>query len=675
MVATIVPPSQRGPKSDAVAQEGIIVGFEPHTPSNIKVYIPLTNHIVSRSKVIKIHSESLIKALNAMSHTDMVIDPFPLAAQTQDIDPIDPLIAASVEGGLPPQLPSLPANMDLSTLDNMTVNQAIKIFGETHVLRATLAELDNMERMLVFEYIDPASLDPKSAVAPSKMFLKLKFKDGKPDKLKARVVFRGDLQPADSYGETKSPTVDKSSLFMICALNKIIKGKIYSVDVPAAFLFAELKENLHMRLPKEITHLVTEARPELAKKLDKHGRLVVKLLKSLYGLKQSPLNWYHHLVVVLETGGFTGCVTDRCVFHRKDKHGTSHLLFHVDDVFISTNSEIHLQDIKAKFQTAFGTMEWAEKSFTFLGMYFSMCDDHSINVDMAAYTADIVERHWTPAIGEEFKKRRGIINPSSDDLFYEVDQDVNATPDQVSKYKSITMELLYSTTVRIDILKECVCAATQSHAPGPKSWKLIRQLIAYLKENPSFVINFGADSTVLTMYADAGYALHPDAKSHTGIFLTLGTNSGPILVKSKKQSLVTQSSTESELCALVDGVKKAIPLAKLLVELDMNKKVYIVAVQDNTSTITIARMGEGMHGKAKHFLVRFHFIREMLDKAILEIVHAGTLEMIADFLTKGMTGVKLQGQIVRSMYHGNVEDFVLAYTDAKSRVMKNKLVV
>jgi hypothetical protein len=459
---------------------------------------------------------------------------------------------------------------------------------------------------------------------------------------------------------------------LLCAINKIIKGNIYSVDVPAAFLFAKLKEHIYMRLPKEITDLVIGARQELAKYRDKQGRLTVQLMKSLYGLKQSPLNWYHHLVKVLEDSGFQGCITDRCVFFKKDVDGSSHLVFHVDDIFISSNSTRHIEELKTSFYSAFGPMEWAERQFTFLGMFFSLQEDFSIDVDMAAYTVDLVEKHWTEEIGAEFKKTRGIINPSTDNLFHDIDVLKEVPISEISKYKSITMELLYLTTVRVDILKECIIAAAQSHGPGPKSWKLIRQLIAYLKENPSYVINLGADNTTLTMYADAGYAQHPDARSHTGIYVTLGDNAGPILVKSKKQNLVTQSSTEAELCALVDGVKKAIPLAKLLVELRLNNIVFISARQDNTSTITIARMGEGMTGKAKHFLVRFHFVKELQDQGVLDIGYTATDKMIPDFQTKGMTGVKLQFQLVRAMYHGDVEEFKKAYVRALKRVVANR---
>jgi hypothetical protein len=422
MVATIIPTNQRGPKTEAVAQEGIIVGFEPHTPSNIKIYVPSTNSIVCRSKVIPINSPGLIKQLNEMSRLDMVIDPFSLDTGVTNNDN-DILIAASVEGGIQPTFDV----KDYTTLDNMSLKQATKVFGHEQVMKSTLTELDNMEKMQVFRYIDPNTMDPKSHVMPSKIFYKAKTKDGKFDKLKARLVSRGDLQPVGSYGETKSPTADRSSLFMLCSLNKHIKGNIYSVDVPAAFLFAKLQENLQMRLPKEITSLVINAKPELQTKIDRHGRLVVRLLKSLYGLKQSPLNWYHHLVTVLEDAGFTGCITDRCVFFRKDSQGTTHLLFHVDDIFVSSNAATHISQLKTKFKNAFGDMEWMQDKFTFLGMHFAVKEDFSIDVDMVAYTLDIIHKHWTPEIGNEFKKRRGIINPSTDNIFHEVDHDDKAT--------------------------------------------------------------------------------------------------------------------------------------------------------------------------------------------------------------------------------------------------------
>ena len=83
-------------------------------------------------------------------------------------------------------------------------------------------------------------------------------------------------------------------------------------------------------------------------------------------------------------------------------------------------------------------------------------------------------------------------------------------------------------------------------------------------------------------------------------------------------------------------------------------------------------MGEGITGKAKHFLVRFHFAKELQDQGILDIGYTATDKMIPDVQTKGMTGVKLQFQLVRAMYHSDMEDIKKAYVRALHRVVANK---
>ena len=85
--------------------------------------------------------------------------------------------------------------------------------------------------------------------------------------------------------------------------------------------------------------------------------------------------------------------------------------------------------------------------------------------------------------------------------------------------------------------------------------------------------------------------------------------------------------------------------------------LYILALQDNTSTICTALAVKGMNGKAKHFIFRCHFIRQLLDQGILEIKHKDTENMIPDYMTKGMMGIKLQVQVLRGMYHSDLEAF------------------
>ncbi|NBO09524.1 MAG: S1 RNA-binding domain-containing protein [Actinobacteria bacterium] len=54
------------------------------------------------------------------------------------------------------------------------------------------------------------------------------------------------------------------------------------------------------------------------------------------------------------------------------------------------------------------------------------------------------------------------------------------------------------------------------------------------------------------LFADAAYGVHHDAKSHSGIAVTLGR--GAVLAHSGKQRLVVKSSTEAELVTQSDSV-------------------------------------------------------------------------------------------------------------------------
>ena len=54
---------------------------------------------------------------------------------------------------------------------------------------------------------------------------------------------------------------------------------------------------------------------------------------------------------------------------------------------------------------------------------------------------------------------------------------------------------------------------------------------------------------------------------------------------------------------------------------------------DNTSAIRLSR-NPVMHGRSKHIDVRFHFLRELVNDGVVELVQCSTQEQAADILTK-----------------------------------------
>ena len=75
------------------------------------------------------------------------------------------------------------------------------------------------------------------------------------------------------------------------------------------------------------------------------------------------------------------------------------------------------------------------------------------------------------------------------------------------------------------------------------------KVIRYIRDHIGTGITLTAagkhKAVIVTAHIDASFGCHSDAKSHTGVCITLGR--GPVYVRSVKQRIVTKSSTEAEL--------------------------------------------------------------------------------------------------------------------------------
>ncbi len=636
-----IPIDQREKKNDPTAEEGILVGFDQYAPHNKIIYVVDTKRTVSRLKFVKspISKEGMDK-LNA--------DPINL----QDLE--SPVVSSTI----------LSMEDDAS---NLRYDEAVIKFGEEATNASVLHELENMERMNVFQFVRSSSV--KEKVISSKLFIRSKHADGKFIKLKSRLVLRGDLQKGVDKLNVKSPTTQRSSINTMLALNKHIGGEIYSVDIPAAFLFADLDEDIYMSIPAHVSNIILKSK-NLKGYTDNKGRLIVKLRKSIYGLRQAPINFYLHMRNALINMGYTVSASDSCIFSRRTENEITTIAIHVDDLLVSSNSTQHMEELKQKLAEQFGELQWNQREFTYLGMYLRRLDDHSVSIDMTAYAMDLAKRHEDLLIDYTGKTK----DPSNLKLFSDINTEDEQENDPVliKRFKSITMGLMYLSNVRADILKECIILSMCSNNPDTAAWENLKRVLKYVATHPSYCIKLGADSTELNVYSDASYGEHNDGRSHSGMFLSLGANGGPILIKSKKQSLVTQSSTEAEMLALVEAIKRALPVARLLVELGFNKRIAMTVHQDNLSTMHLANVGEGVGGKAKHFRVRYHFIKELIQEGVIDLKHCKTDDMIADIMTKPMVGKERARQTLRIMYAGDEKAFAEASAEALARVNNNR---
>ena len=176
------------------------------------------------------------------------------------------------------------------------------------------------DSLIVNETWELVELPQDRKAIGSKWVFKVKYgSDGKVERFKGRLVAKGYAQRYRiDYEETFSPVVRFSSIRSLLAFAVQNEMLIHQMDVVSAFLNGKLDEEIYMEQPNGYVTVVAGK--------ENH---VCKLIKSLYGLKQSPRCWYSAFKDYLESMGFEQSEADPCVYVRNiDIYTDSHCSVH-----------------------------------------------------------------------------------------------------------------------------------------------------------------------------------------------------------------------------------------------------------------------------------------------------------------------------------------------------------
>jgi hypothetical protein len=136
------------------------------------------------------------------------------------------------------------------------------------------------------------------------------------------------------------------------------------------------------------------------------------------------------------------------------------------------------------------------------------------------------------------------------------------------------------------------------------------------------------------------------SKSTSGIVVyALGTL---IIWKSKKQSVVTQSTMQAEMIATAYGKVQIDWLCDLTAEIRIaSKDITTCILNDGLNCVTTLNSGN-FQSDSRHLRLRYHSIHEAIAEVEIEIKHVAGMEKLADGLTKALGGVKL-GEFVEEI--------------------------
>ena len=173
-----------------------------------------------------------------------------------------------------------------------------------------------LDKILVHEqrnhwtFVERRSLPPGTkTIMGIWSFKRKRYPDGSLNKHKARLCAHGGQQTwGQDYWDTYAPVVTWASVRLLLIVAKIHNLESKSIDFVLAFPQADLDVPVFMELPSGVTPIdETDSN---------RRRYVLRLNKSLYGLKQAGHNWFEKLRTGLEDRGFVQSRVDKCVFFK-----------------------------------------------------------------------------------------------------------------------------------------------------------------------------------------------------------------------------------------------------------------------------------------------------------------------------------------------------------------------
>jgi transposase InsO family protein len=555
--------------------------------------------------------------------------------EEDDVDFVDVASGAwSAEAGLPTlrenwagfELALVAETADAEALEPQNLSEAKRRPDWPQWERAIKEELTTLRKAgtWTLEHSPPGA----NVIGSKWVFKAKKDSSGRVVRYKARLVAQGFSQVEGvDYFDTFAPVAKLASSRAIIALANRMGWELHQVDVKGAYLNGELQpdEVLYMRHPPGFRE-------------DNTGR-VLRLLKSLYGLKQAGRRWYQKFVSIFNSLGFTQCKVDQAVFFKGNERQQTSIVVavHVDDCTIAGSSMAVIDDFKNGLRqhvevTDLGELHWM------LGI--------EIKRDREGGTVHLSQRSYIDSI----LRRYGFedVKPVSTPFDTQVRLTLEQAPADADEF-AVMHDMPYREAVgalnwvalatRPDIAFAVSTVARFSANPGMAHWNAVKRVFRYLAGTCDLWLTYSEARRTLVGYADADGSMSEDRRAITGYAFLI--DGGAVSWSSKKQEIISLSTTESEYVAATHGMKEGLWLRSLLAEIFEPFTDATTLFSDNQSAIALTRDHQ-YHARTKHIDVCYHFIRWVVENGMLRLVYCPTADMIADTLTKALPSPKVK---------------------------------
>ena len=511
---------------------------------------------------------------------------------------------------------------------------------------AAKEELDTLVGPEGFDVWDEVPREPWMNVLPSTWAFRIKrFPSGAIRKLKARFCACGYRQIKNvDFFETYAPVVSWTTVRLLLILSIELGLATSQVDYTAAFVHAEVQRppDYDTMTPEQQRRTGTFV--EMPRGFSK-PHTVLRLKKSLYGLKSAPIQFFKFLKDKLEKCGFEQQLdVDSCLFISE----TVICLVYVDDTLFFAKDEAEIEKVLKMLEKLDLTFTREDDVAGFLGVHIRRnAANGEIELTQVGLTDRIIE-----ALGVSELEPLDV--PATEILGKDPDGD---PPDCSFNYASVIGMLwyLYGHS-RPDLGFAVSQAARFAFAPKRSHELALIQIGQYLlatRERGLILKPMPTDHFEMDVYVDAdfmglyGKELRSDpanVKSRTGFVICL--NSCPIIWSSKLQESIALSTMMAEYYALSTAMREVLPL-RLLVKtvgagcgLDSKCLTTFKTTvwEDNSGALALANLEPGQHTpRSKFYDVKVHWFRSHLKPNDIVVRKIDTAEQKADLFTKPLS--------------------------------------
>jgi hypothetical protein len=373
-------------------------------------------------------------------------------------------------------------------------------------------------------------------------------------------------------------------------------------------------------------------------------RQVLKLNKTLYGLRQSPRAFWKYITEKLEQCGLKQSKFDPCLFVGPDVM----CIVYVDDLIFWSRDVANIDRVAMELCKLGVLLEQEDDAAGFLGVKLERDSSTGLlEMTQTGLIGRVVE-----ALGLDDGYARVKHTPAETKPLV---KDADGAPSvEGFSYSSVVGMLLYlSGHTRPDIAYAVNCCARYMFCPKHSHELALKRIGRYLKGtatrgmviNPTKELSIDAypDADFAGMYGHENHTDPACAKSRTGFVIVFA--GVPVMWQSKLQTETALSTMEAEIIALAACMRELIPIVDMVQSLavavsipagDVNMKVSVH--EDNSGALVLAEMlPPQFTPRSKYYAIKTIWFREEIHKRGINLLKIDTTEQLGDIFTKGLS--------------------------------------